>query len=213
MTGAVYDYDPVERRQRRSSAATTQLFNGNTTRGSSAFTVTGEWHFRPGTGCCGSTPFASANTQRSRCISSSAARPRIPSSGGRPPRSRSREFCTTAPANPAIDKQVEQARRRAGRHARLHHRDSRNAGGTTMTSAQIVDTLPVGRHVHQRDAERLGGQRRRRRPASSAPSTCARATPRQRPGHRRPVGHARHQRLRDAAVHRRTDTLTDTASR
>jgi uncharacterized repeat protein (TIGR01451 family) len=52
-------------------------------------------------------------------------------------------FCTTAPPNPTLDKQVDKLVAAPGDTLTYTIRFG-NAGGTNMTAAQIVDTLPAG---------------------------------------------------------------------
>ena len=87
--------------------------------------------------------FASTNTQSVQLYAEFAGRVTNPLSGGTTDALASSSVCATAPANPTLDKQVDKLVAAPG-DTLTYTIKFGNAGGTNMTAAQIVDTLPDG---------------------------------------------------------------------
>ena len=141
VTGAVYDYDPTSG-TRTLIGSTTQLFNGSS-RGLFSFSVSPSGVLQAGHRLLWIYTFAPANSQSVMLYLQFGGTTTNPASGGTAAAISKSQFCTTAPANPVLNKQVNTLVTGPG-GTLVYTIDFANSGGTNMTAAQIVETLPSG---------------------------------------------------------------------
>ena len=127
---------------RSSIGSTTTPFTGSS-KGLFSFSVTPSGTLQAGHRLLWIYTFASSNNQSVTLYVQFGGTTSNTASGGTTAALSKSDFCTTAPASAILDKQVDKLVAAPGDSLAYTIRFG-NAGGTNMTSSQVVDTLPNG---------------------------------------------------------------------